>query len=81
MAQLSFIVLYADSSAQGLFDAVRLGNMSNVKAAVNGGVDVSSVDAYGNTLLMQVALCGKAAEFVLAMEPRPQLRIKADIRR
>ena len=61
-------VLYADSSAAGLFDAVRLGNMSNVKAAVNGGVDVSSADVYGNTLLMQVAVYGKAAdvEFLLA---------------
>jgi ankyrin repeat protein len=54
--------------------------MSNVKAAVNGGVNVSSVERYGPTLLMMVAMYGKAAdmEFLLAHRAEAKVTNKAE---
>ena len=53
--------------AQSLFEALRQGDMTKVKAAINNGVDVNSRDAGGNTLLMQAAIYATAAD----LEPEP----------
>ena len=54
--------------AQSLFEALRQGEMTKVRAAINNGADVNSRDEGGNTLLMQAALYGTAAdlEFLVA---------------
>jgi hypothetical protein len=54
--------------AQSLFEALRQGELTKVRAAINDGADVNSRDEGGNTLLMQAAVFAMAAdlEFLLA---------------
>jgi len=54
--------------SQSLFEALRQGGMTKVRAAINSGVDVISRDEGGNTLLMQAAVYATAAdlEFLVA---------------
>src|SRR5579863_1263583 len=68
MAAAGTAAIDADSAVQSLFDALRQGNMAQVKVALNSGADVNSRDQYGNSLLMQAALYGTAADldFLLA---------------
>jgi len=56
------------SNTQSLFEAVRRGEGSRIRTAIEAGVDVNSRDADGNTLLMQSAVYATAAnlEFLLA---------------
>ena len=60
--------LFAGSTTQSLFDALRQGDAAKVRAAVISGVDVNSQDRDGNTLLMQAAVYGTVADldFLLA---------------
>jgi ankyrin repeat protein len=54
--------------AQSLFEALRQGELTKVRAAIEAGVDVNSRDADSNTLLMQAAVYATRAdlEFLLA---------------
>src|SRR2546422_316546 len=54
--------------SQGLFGALRHGEGSKVRAAVEAGADVNSRDADGNTLLMQAAVYAPVedVEYLLA---------------
>jgi ankyrin repeat protein len=54
--------------ARNLFECLRRGDASSVRAAVEKGVDINTCDADGNTLLMQAAIYATAAdlEFLLA---------------
>jgi hypothetical protein len=54
--------------SQYLFDSMRQGQTSRIRAAIEEGVDLNSWDANGNTLLMQAALNTRLAdlEFLLA---------------
>src|SRR5437588_3945775 len=58
----------AGHGAQNLFEAIRRGEIANVRTAIAGGANVDSRDADGNTLLMQASVYGTAAdvEFLLA---------------
>src|ERR1700722_9788853 len=53
--------------SESVFEALRQGDMTRVKVAINNGVDVNSRDLDGNTLLMQAAVYATAAdlEFLL----------------
>jgi ankyrin repeat protein len=56
------------ADGRSLFDALRLGDASSVRAAVEKGADVDTLDADGNTLLMQAAVYATVAdlEFLLS---------------
>jgi ankyrin repeat protein len=57
----------AGPGAQSMFEALRRGEIAIVRTAIAGVADVNSCDAHGNTLLMQAAVYGTAAdmEFLL----------------
>jgi ankyrin repeat protein len=62
------LALCQTPKTQTLFEALRQGEASTLRAAIKQGVDVNSRDAGGNTLLMHAALYGTAADlqFLLA---------------
>jgi ankyrin repeat protein len=55
-------------SPKALFEALRQGDITKVKVAINDGADVNSRDDYGNTLLMQAAIYANPSDldFLLA---------------
>ena len=59
---LTHSTLCQETKTQTLFEALRQGEPSTVRAAIKAGVDVNSRDADGNTLLMQTALYGTAED-------------------
>src|SRR5215467_9207772 len=68
VAAFGVLALSADTTGQALLQALRNGEMGNVRAAIENGANVETPDEYGNTLLMHVAVFGNAAdmEFMLA---------------
>ena len=68
ICSLANLAICQEAKTQSLFESLRLGDGSIVRAAITRGADVNSRDTDGNTLLMQAALYGKARdiEFLLA---------------
>lgn len=68
LGSLANLAMCQAPDAQNLFDALRRGDPSDVRAAVEKGADINTRDANGNTLLMQAAVYARATdlEFLLA---------------
>jgi ankyrin repeat protein len=62
ICSIANLALCQETKTQSLFESLRLGDASSVRAAVTSGVDVNSRDADGSTLLMQTALYGTTAD-------------------
>jgi len=65
---LASLAFCQSPNGQSLFESLRRGEVSAIKAAVKQGVNANSRDTDGNTLLMQTAVYGNAADldFLLA---------------
>ena len=68
ICSLANLAICQEAKTPSLFESLRLGEASIVRAAITHGVDVNSRDTDGNTLLMQTALYGTAldVDFLLA---------------
>ncbi len=62
------LCLFADSTDGAMFNALRNGQMENVRIAIQNGAEVNTRDEYGSTLLMYAAVFGKVADLEYLLE-------------